>query len=128
MTTALSHLQNRQINESAELVTSPAPKCSWCDSEFRSRQDGGKVQRFCRPACRQAFHRALRDWAWDQWRSGELTTAALRRSVSPPADENGGTQDTPIVRENLWTPSPSDGADDADANIREQSGGWRVRL
>ena len=54
-------------------------QCSWCGDDFRARQDGGKAQRFCRPACRQAFHRALRTWAWDQWQNGEITTDVLQR-------------------------------------------------
>ncbi len=53
--------------------------CSWCGTKFSARRDGGKIQRFCQPACRQAFHRALRDWAWDQWQAGQITTSVLRR-------------------------------------------------
>ena len=62
-------------------------QCSWCDSDFRARDDGGKAQRFCRSACRQAFHRALRTWAWGQWQAGQIKTSILRRHT-PAATDN----------------------------------------
>jgi hypothetical protein len=34
--------------------------CLWCDDPFEQRADGGKAQRFCRPACRRAFEAASR--------------------------------------------------------------------
>ncbi len=46
------------------------------------------------------------------------------RTVEPPADANGKS----TVRENSQDPAVADGADDADAKTREQSGGWRARI
>jgi hypothetical protein len=36
--------------------------CGWCGGSFNPRR-GGSVQRFCRPACRTAFHTAARQEA-----------------------------------------------------------------
>jgi hypothetical protein len=64
--------------------------CPWCDRQFQTRQTGGRLQRFCLPACRRAFHAAARNWALDavadctltiaEIRSGAPATRALRRS------------------------------------------------
>jgi hypothetical protein len=75
------------------------PSCPWCDRPFRARQTGGRMQRFCRPACRRAFHAVVRTWALDaiadgtlsieEIRSGASAARALRRSggrVSPLRD------------------------------------------
>ena len=56
---------------------SDAVRCSWCTSLFRPRR-GGHAQRFCRPACRRAFHGAARAWVLDAIASGALTLADIR--------------------------------------------------
>lgn len=56
---------------------SDAVRCSWCTSLFRPRR-GGHAQRFCRPACRRAFHAAVRAWVLDAIASGALTLADIR--------------------------------------------------
>jgi hypothetical protein len=50
------------------------------------------------------------------------------RTVEPPADANGKRSERSTVRENTQNPAVADGADDADAKTREQSGGWRARI
>ncbi len=50
------------------------------------------------------------------------------RTVSLPTDANGGTSATPTVHGELQNPLPTDGADDADANTRGQSGRWTARI
>ena len=56
---------------------SDAVRCSWCTRLFRPRR-GGHAQRFCRPACRRAFHAAGRTWVLDAIASGALTLADIR--------------------------------------------------
>lgn len=53
---------------------------------------------------------------------------ALVRTVEPPADAKKGSLDLSTVHENTGNPAVADGADDADANIPAQSGGWRARI
>lgn len=45
---------------------------------LKTRQDGGKPQRFCSTEHRQAFNHALRAWALRQWEGGQITPAQLR--------------------------------------------------
>ena len=59
---------------------------------------------------------------------GNGTEKAYVRPEGPPADANGGTPDRSTARKNPSNPALADGTDDADANIREQSGGWRARI
>jgi hypothetical protein len=54
------------------------PSCSWCDRSFRARRSGGRVQRFCRPSCRRAFHTAVRAWALGAIENGTLTVADIK--------------------------------------------------
>jgi hypothetical protein len=64
--------------------------CCWCEQPFQPRQTGGRMQRFCRPSCRRAFHAVVRSWALnaitdgtlsiEEIRSGPPATRALRRS------------------------------------------------
>jgi hypothetical protein len=60
---------------------SDAVRCSWCTRLFRPRR-GGHAQRFCRPACRRAFHAAARAWVLDAIASGALTLADIRGSAA----------------------------------------------
>jgi hypothetical protein len=73
------------IGEAFEMTATPPDDhvCLWCGREFTARCDGGKAQRFCRPACRRAFHAAARTWALDAIASGRLTVAEIRNG--PPA-------------------------------------------
>jgi hypothetical protein len=57
---------------------STAGACPWCGSNFEPRRDGGKVQRFCRPACRRAFDAAARRWVADALAAGTVTIADVR--------------------------------------------------
>ena len=59
---------------------------------------------------------------------GNGSEGAHVRTVEPFADANGGTPVRSTVRENTGIPVVADGADDADANIPEYSGGWRKRI
>ncbi|MBT6202887.1 MAG: hypothetical protein HOI34_04215 [Rhodospirillaceae bacterium] len=52
----------------------------------------------------------------------------VERTVSPPADANGKSAERGTVRENPGSPALAIDVDGADANSREQSGGWRVRI
>jgi hypothetical protein len=54
--------------------------------------------------------------------------ATQMRTVLAPADASVGTEKRPAVREKTRDRSPADGADDADANPRAQSGRWRTRI
>jgi hypothetical protein len=60
--------------------------------------------------------------------AGNGSEAMLVRTVERPADANSGAGSMPTVREKLRNQVIADGADDADANNREQSGGWRARV
>jgi hypothetical protein len=53
-------------------------RCCWCGRPFRARQSGGKPQRFCRPACRRAFHAAARTWVLDVVAAGLLSVTDLK--------------------------------------------------
>jgi hypothetical protein len=60
--------------------------CLWCDNSFEQRTDGGKAQRFYRPACRRAFETASRRFVAEAIVRGMLTVDALRNaSVGTPA-------------------------------------------
>jgi len=59
---------------------------------------------------------------------GNGPEGAYVRTVEPPADANGKRAERSTVRENTGNPAVADGADDADAKSREQSGGWRARI
>ena len=60
-------------------TASPQATCPWCDIRFSTRQNGGKPQRFCCPACRRNFHDSLRRWAFEQWEMRQVTTETLHR-------------------------------------------------
>jgi len=54
------------------------PRCQWCDGSFEPRSDGGKAQRFCRPACRRALDAAGRRLITAALASGTLTIVGLK--------------------------------------------------
>jgi hypothetical protein len=55
--------------------------CLWCGETFKQRTDGGKAQRFCRPACRRAFETASRRFVAEAIAGGALTVDALRNGA-----------------------------------------------
>jgi hypothetical protein len=73
--------------------------CQWCGKSFDPRSDGGKAQRFCRPACRRALDAAGRRWMAAALASGGLTIASLRdgpaatRALLPGAAAEGLSPD-----------------------------------
>jgi hypothetical protein len=56
--------------------------CLWCGSLYRPRTSGGSGQRFCRPACRNAFWTGARRWVMKAFGAGLLTAEVLRRTES----------------------------------------------
>jgi hypothetical protein len=59
-------------------MAEPSDRCLWCGSRFERRNDGGRAQRFCRPACRRALDAAGRRWIAGALASGALTSDMLR--------------------------------------------------
>ena len=57
--------------------------CLWCGREFVPRGRGGS-QRFCVPACRDAYHTALRRRCDAAVRSGRLSVAELQGNGAKP--------------------------------------------
>jgi hypothetical protein len=55
-----------------------ASLCLWCNGCFEPRSDGGRAQRFCRPACRHALDAAGRRWIAAALASGTLTIDGLK--------------------------------------------------
>jgi len=55
-------------------------KCIWCGCLFTPRVDGGKKQRFCCPAHRSRYWRALRKWASRVFDAGLISVDDLRRT------------------------------------------------
>ncbi len=49
--------------------------CLWCGRQFAAKTVGAHAKRFCRPLCKDQFHRAARLWA-------ELAIATGRLSVA----------------------------------------------
>jgi hypothetical protein len=54
--------------------------CLWCGRAF-SPHRGGSQQRFCRAACRAAYHKAARQWCERAIVDGRLTVEDLRNSL-----------------------------------------------
>jgi hypothetical protein len=52
--------------------------CSWCGRGFERRTSGGSDQRFCQPACRQAFWSAARRWVERAVQAGLLSSDMLK--------------------------------------------------
>jgi hypothetical protein len=53
-------------------------RCPWCEQRFEPRSSGGTDQRFCRPACRQAFWTAARRWVMRAVAAGLLSSEVLK--------------------------------------------------
>jgi hypothetical protein len=66
------------------------PTCPWCNRPFTPRRDGGKAQRFCRPACRRAYDAAGRRWVAEAIAGGMLTLGALRNGAAATRALAGG--------------------------------------
>jgi hypothetical protein len=76
----------------AETAMTRSISCAWCGRPFRTRQSGGRTQRFCHPACRRNFHAAVRRWGLDVIGSGALTIADIQSGppttrALPPSEE-----------------------------------------
>ena len=90
----------RPGSKASALMTEASDRCLWCGSRFEPRNDGGKAQRFCRPACRRALDAAGRRWiagalasgalSSGDVRNGSLTTRALLPSAEAQAPNLGG--------------------------------------
>jgi len=91
-------------------MTEASGRCLWCGSRFKRRNDGGKAQRFCRPACRRALDAAGRRWIAGALASGALrvhdvrngypTTRALlpgAEAQAPTAGHSAGGQSAPVA-------------------------------
>ena len=71
----VKHMAARQANERVTAA------CTWCRRYFKPRSDGGRAQRFCRPACRRAFEAASRRFVAEAMAAGTLTVDALRNGL-----------------------------------------------
>lgn len=71
--------------------------CSWCNRPFQARRSGGRPQRFCRAACRRAFHAAARSWALDAIASGRVTLAELKNAFAATRTLPGGNMSPRLV-------------------------------
>ena len=56
--------------------------CLWCGKPFTPRTSGGSGQRFCRPACRNAFWTGARRWVLRAVEAGLLSSAMLKAAKS----------------------------------------------
>ena len=56
--------------------------CLWCGSPYKPRTSGGSGQRFCRPACRNAFWTGARRWVLRAVEAGLLSSAMLKAAKS----------------------------------------------
>jgi hypothetical protein len=81
--------------------------CLWCARVFTPRRDGGKVQRFCREACRRSFDAAGRRWVakaiasgtltLDELRNGPAATRALLQGAISPAPIHPADKPAPVA-------------------------------
>lgn len=55
--------------------------CTWCETEFEPRSNGGSVQRFCAAPCRRAFETACRIWAAQEYEAERVSIFELRTAV-----------------------------------------------
>ncbi len=51
--------------------------CTWCGSQYESRSNGGRPQRFCSPDCRRDFFAACRAWAVREFEAGRVSVKDL---------------------------------------------------
>jgi len=69
-------------------------QCEWCGRPFSVRETGGRRQRFCCPAHREAMWVSYRLYGQRQYEAGHISLAELRRIVetqctldpAPPAE------------------------------------------
>jgi hypothetical protein len=59
-------------------MTAALIPCFWCGRLFAPRHDGGRLQRYCSPACRRALDAAARRFVASAIADGRLTVADLR--------------------------------------------------
>ncbi len=52
--------------------------CLWCGQQFAAKTVGGHTKKFCRPLCKDQFHRAARLWAELAIARGRLSVADIR--------------------------------------------------
>ena len=52
--------------------------CTWCETEFEPRGNGGKPQRFC---SRRAFDSACRIWAAQEYEAERVSIFTLRTAL-----------------------------------------------
>ena len=55
--------------------------CTWCGSQYESRRNGGRPQRFCSAPCRRAFETACRIWAAQEYEAERLSIFTLRTAL-----------------------------------------------
>ena len=56
--------------------------CLWCNGQFAAKTVGANAKKFCRPSCKDQFHRAARLWAELAIATGRLSVADLRAGPS----------------------------------------------
>ena len=71
--------------------------CLWCDQPFTAKTVGGHEKQFCRPSCKDQFHRAARFWGEQAIVKGELSVADLK---APQASYKSGAS-LPIIGRTL---------------------------
>ncbi len=55
--------------------------CTWCGSQYESRSNGGRPQRFCSAPCRRAFEAACRIWAAQEYEAERVSIFTLRTAL-----------------------------------------------
>ncbi len=52
--------------------------CTWCETAYEPRSNGGSAQRFCSKDCRQDFNTACRIWAAQEYEAERVSIFTLR--------------------------------------------------
>ncbi len=76
--------------------------CTWCETAYEPRSNGGSAQRFCSAPCRRAFDSACRIWAAAECDAERVSIFALRTAFyerarcveSDPAPERSKAPET----------------------------------
>ena len=55
--------------------------CTWCETEFEPRSNGGSTQRFCSKNCRENFNTACRIWAAREYEAERISIFDLRMAL-----------------------------------------------
>ncbi len=85
--------------------------CTWCGSQYESRSNGGRPQRFCAAPCRRDFETACRIWGAQEYEAERLSIFTLRTALyqrarslqrdlaseGPQAPETGTRMDGPVA-------------------------------